>query len=103
MKKLNVWNLEGFEKGVIACCGHGGKYNFDNGARCGATKQVDGKTIVIAKSCKDPSVRIIWDGIHYTEAANNWIFQQIVNGNFSDPPVSLKMACHSHASIHPPV
>ncbi|CAK8578749.1 unnamed protein product [Lathyrus sativus] len=84
----------GFEKGVIACCGKGGKYNFNNVARCGATKIVNGKKILIAKSCKDPSVRIIWDGIHYTEAANNWIFQQIVNGNFSDPPVSLKMACH---------
>ncbi|CAL5214364.1 unnamed protein product [Lathyrus oleraceus] len=84
----------GFEKGVIACCGKGGKYNFNNVARCGATKIVNGKKILIAKSCKAPSVRIIWDGIHYTEAANNWIFQQIVNGNFSDPPVSLKMACH---------
>ncbi|KAL5053534.1 hypothetical protein RYX36_034216 [Vicia faba] len=84
----------GFEKGVIACCGKGGKYNFNNVVRCGATKIVNGKKILIAKSCKDPSVRIIWDGIHYTEAANNWIFQQIVNGNFSDPPISLKMACH---------
>ncbi|XP_061365794.1 GDSL esterase/lipase At3g26430-like [Gastrolobium bilobum] len=87
----------GFEHGVIACCGHGGKYNFNNEARCGATKRVKGKKVVIAKSCKDPSVRIIWDGIHYTEAANNWIFQQIVNGSFSDPPTSMKMACYGHA------
>nr|KYP36480.1 GDSL esterase/lipase At3g26430 family [Cajanus cajan] len=91
----------GFEHGVIACCGHGGIYNFDNKARCGATKRVNGKEIVIAKSCKDPSVRIIWDGIHYTEAANNWIFQQIVNGSFSYPPSPLKMACYGHSFIHP--
>ncbi|KAK7318666.1 hypothetical protein RJT34_03371 [Clitoria ternatea] len=84
----------GFEDGVIACCGHGGKYNFNNKARCGATKRVNGTEVVTAKSCKDPSVRIIWDGIHYTEAANKWIFQQIVNGSFSDPATSLKMACH---------
>ncbi|KAL3003879.1 hypothetical protein AAZX31_08G130100 [Glycine max] len=84
----------GFEQGVIACCGHGGKYNFNNTERCGATKRVNGTEIVIANSCKDPSVRIIWDGIHYTEAANKWIFQQIVNGSFSDPPHSLKRACY---------
>ncbi|KAJ1405337.1 SGNH hydrolase superfamily [Sesbania bispinosa] len=88
--------------GVIACCGHGGKYNFNNEKRCGATKMVNGTKIVIAKSCKDPSVRIVWDGIHYTEAANHWVFQQIADGSFSDPPISLKMACHAHAhaSIH---
>ncbi|WJX47473.1 hypothetical protein P8452_34155 [Trifolium repens] len=74
----------GFENGVIACCGHGGKYNFNNIERCGATKIVNGEKIVIANSCKDPSVKIIWDGIHYTEAANKWIFQQIVNGHFSE-------------------
>ncbi|WJX53428.1 hypothetical protein P8452_39420 [Trifolium repens] len=74
----------GFENGVIACCGHGGKYNFNNTERCGATKIVNGEKIVIANSCKDPSVKIIWDGIHYTEAANKWIFQQIVNGHFSE-------------------
>ncbi|CAL0329927.1 unnamed protein product [Lupinus luteus] len=89
----------GFEEGVIACCGHGGKYNFDNVERCGATKLVNGKKVIIANSCKDPSVRIIWDGIHYTEAANHWIFQQIVNWSFSDPPIPLNMACNSH-TIH---
>jgi len=87
---------------VIACCGQGGKYNFNNVARCGATKIVNGKTVLIAKSCKDPSVKIIWDGIHYTEASNKWIFQQIANGYFSDPPISFKMACHArgHESIN---
>lgn len=90
----------GFEKGVIACCGDGGKYNFNNVARCGATKRVNGKNIVIAKSCEDPSVMIIWDGIHYTEAANKWIFLQIANGYFSDPPISLKLTCLANESIH---
>jgi hypothetical protein len=61
---------------------------------------VNGKEILIAKSCKDPSVKIIWDGIHFTEAANKWIFEQIANGKFSDPPISLKMACHGNESIH---
>ncbi|XP_027365437.1 GDSL esterase/lipase At3g26430-like [Abrus precatorius] len=90
----------GFEQGVIACCGHGGKYNFNNKARCGATKRLNGTVVGVAKSCKDPKVRIVWDGIHYTEAANRWIFQQIANGSYLDPPTSLKMSCYSNASIH---
>ncbi|KAF2282249.1 hypothetical protein GH714_043890 [Hevea brasiliensis] len=83
----------GFTKPFIACCGHGGKYNYNTLARCGAKKIVNGKEVIIANSCKDPSVRIIWDGVHYTEAANKWIFQQIVNGSFSDPPIPLTIAC----------
>jgi hypothetical protein len=35
-------------------------------------------------------VKIIWDGIHYTEAANKWIFQQIVNGHFWDTSTNRK-------------
>ncbi|KAE9601255.1 hypothetical protein Lal_00023777 [Lupinus albus] len=90
----------GFEQGIIACCGNGGKYNFNDAARCGATKLVDGKKVIIANSCKYPNVRIIWDGIHYTEAANHWFFKQIVNGSFSDPPIPLNMACNSHPIHH---
>ncbi|CAA6664118.1 unnamed protein product [Spirodela intermedia] len=40
-----------------------------------------------------PSRRIIWDGVHYTEAANRWVFDQISGGAFSDPPLPLRMAC----------
>jgi len=84
----------GFENPFVACCGHGGKYNYNRFLKCGAKKTVDGKEIVISNSCKDPSVRINWDGTHFTEAANKWIFNQIANGSFSDPPISLEMACH---------
>ncbi|KAM0961963.1 hypothetical protein ACFX13_021586 [Malus domestica] len=83
----------GFENPLIACCGHGGKYNFDRYAKCGAKKMINGTETLIAKSCDDPTVRINWDGTHFTEAANKWIFQQIVNGSFSDPPNPLKTAC----------
>ncbi|GLT74596.1 hypothetical protein SLA2020_463840 [Shorea laevis] len=84
----------GFEHPFVACCGHGGKYNFNNSRRCGAKITVGGKEILIANSCKNPSVRVSWDGIHFTEAANHWIFQQIMNGSFSDPPVPLNRACN---------
>ncbi|KAB1213143.1 hypothetical protein CJ030_MR5G015865 [Morella rubra] len=84
----------GFERPIIACCGHGGKYNYNRYAKCGAKKTINGKEIVIANSCKDPTVRINWDGTHFTEAANRWIFEQIANGSFSDPPIPLKIAYH---------
>ncbi|KAI7727340.1 hypothetical protein M8C21_027612 [Ambrosia artemisiifolia] len=59
--------------------------------RCGRSKTVNG-TKIIAKSCEDPSSRVSWDGIHFTEAANRWVFNQIVEGNYSDLPAPLKMA-----------
>lgn len=88
----------GFEKPLVACCGHGGKYNYNLHNKCGAKKIINGKEVVIAKSCIDPTTKINWDGTHFTEAANKWIFQQIANGSFSDPPNSLEMACHRRNS-----
>lgn len=86
----------GFEHPLRACCGHGGKYNYNIHYGCGSKIVVKGKEVVIGKSCKDPSVRIVWDGVHYTEAANKWIFDKIVDGSYSDPPIPLNMACHKH-------
>ncbi|KAL9246521.1 hypothetical protein vseg_020045 [Gypsophila vaccaria] len=84
----------GFENPLRACCGHGGKYNYNINIGCGGKIIVKGKEILIAKSCEHPSKVINWDGVHYTEAANKWVFDRIVNGSYSDPPISLNMACH---------
>ncbi|KAL5552785.1 hypothetical protein UlMin_040186 [Ulmus minor] len=84
----------GFEDPLVACCGHGGKYNYNRFMKCGSKKIINGKEILIAKSCRDPTVKINWDGTHFTEAANKWIFEKIANGSFSDPPFPLRMACH---------
>ncbi|KAJ0881012.1 putative alpha-L-fucosidase [Helianthus annuus] len=62
--------------------------------RCGWTKMVNGTKTMIAKSCEDPSSRIMWDGLHFTEVANRWIYNQIADGAYSDPPIPLKTACH---------
>ncbi|XXG57040.1 hypothetical protein AAC387_Pa03g4296 [Persea americana] len=83
----------GFEHPLMVCCGTGGKYNFNRNARCGEFIVVNG-TETIVGACKDPSARINWDGVHYTEAANEWVFKQIADGAFSDPPIPLRMACH---------
>ena len=60
---------------------------------CGGSKTIKGKKVV-AKACDDPSTYVVWDGVHFTQAANKFIYDQIVGGAFSDPPVPLKMACH---------
>lgn len=39
-----------------------------------------------------------WDGVHYTQAANKWIFNQIKDGSYSDPPIPLNKACHKTLS-----
>ncbi|KAK2416285.1 GDSL esterase/lipase [Trifolium repens] len=86
----------GFEEPLRACCGHGGKYNYNLHIGCGAKVKIHGKEILIAKPCKDPSVVVNWDGVHLTQAANKWVFEQIVDGYLSDPPIPLNMACHKH-------
>ncbi|XP_073013477.1 GDSL esterase/lipase At3g26430-like [Typha latifolia] len=85
----------GFEHPLRACCGFGGgKYNFNATARCGKTANINGIDVLLGKSCKDPLKRINWDGVHYTESANKWIFDRISAGRYSDPPVPLGFACH---------
>ncbi|KAJ4700680.1 GDSL esterase/lipase [Melia azedarach] len=85
-------NKYGFELPLVACCGYGEKYNFTRGAQCGQSVVLNGIKITVG-SCDNPSVRVNWDGIHYTEAANKFVFDQISTGAFSDPPIPLKMAC----------
>ncbi|CAI0455210.1 unnamed protein product [Linum tenue] len=43
--------------------------------------------------CKDPSRHVSWDGVHYSEAANLWVANRIVNGSLSRPAVSVQEAC----------
>ncbi|KAJ4756526.1 GDSL esterase/lipase [Rhynchospora pubera] len=87
----------GFENPLKACCGNGDdKYNYNVNARCGQTKTVNGVNILLAKSCKDPQKRINWDGAHYTEAANKWVFDKISTGQLSDPPHPLIFVCRQN-------
>ncbi|CAN1195621.1 GDSL esterase/lipase At3g26430 [Linum perenne] len=86
--------LYGFEVPLRACCGYGGKYNYNKEIGCGRKLKRNDRVTVEAKSCKDPSVYVNWDGIHFTEAANKWIYYQIVDGKYSDPPLPLSRACY---------
>ena len=79
----------GFEKPLEACCGYGGplhNYNKDLAKNCGLKTVVNGKEVFVG-ACKNPKVRVNWDGYHYTEAANKFVFDRISTGAFSDPRI----------------
>ncbi|XP_024015756.1 GDSL esterase/lipase At1g54790 isoform X2 [Eutrema salsugineum] len=81
----------GFENPIMVCCGVGGApLNYDSRISCGQTKVLDGIPVT-AKACNDSSEYINWDGIHYTEAANHFVSNQILTGKYSDPPFSDQM------------
>ncbi|GMI70298.1 hypothetical protein like AT3G26430 [Hibiscus trionum] len=85
-------NIHGFVQSLITCCGYGGSYNYSFDAKCGETINVNGTYITVG-SCEDPSIRVSWDGSHFTEAANRFAFDRVSTGDFSDPPIPLKLAC----------
>lgn len=92
----NRYPVAGFGNPLLVCCGNGGgEYNFDRtiGISCGRRIEVNGTSVLVGKSCNDPSKSVSWDGVHFTEAANKFVFNQIVNGALSDPPVPLSQAC----------
>ncbi|PON64266.1 Lipase [Parasponia andersonii] len=83
-------NKYGFLSPFGYCCRHYG----DSSLRCWE-KEIRNGTEIFATSCSDPLKYISWDGIHYTEAANKWIANHILDGSFSDPPVPLGKTCRS--------
>lgn len=86
-----ISSFAGFEQPIMACCGYGGPpLNYDSRLSCGETKTFNGTTIT-AQACNDSSDYISWDGIHYTETANQYVASQILTGKYSDPPFSDKM------------
>jgi hypothetical protein len=61
------------------CCGSGGgKYNYQNSARCGMQG---------ASPCASPASHLSWDGIHLTEAAYKRITDGWLNGPYCSPPI----------------
>ena len=86
--------ISGFELPLVACCGCGGMYNYRSSVGCGGTITFNGSQICVG-SCEGPLVRVNWDGIHRTDAADKLFFYQISTGAFSNPSILLKMACHN--------
>ncbi|TVU21163.1 hypothetical protein EJB05_30787, partial [Eragrostis curvula] len=61
---------------LAACCGAGGKYNYNAVATCG----FPGTT-----ACADPSRAVSWDGVHLTESAYREIAGAWLHGPFAEP------------------
>ncbi|XP_048441069.1 GDSL esterase/lipase At5g14450-like [Pyrus x bretschneideri] len=78
----------GFTSPLAQCCGSYG----DVPVRCGVKAIVNGTEV--GGPCSNPSQHINWDGGHYSDAANEWLATRIMDGAFSDPPVSITEACH---------
>lgn len=87
---IKRWSVAGFGKAFDVCCGYHG-IGYD--VWCGNRGNVDGRE-VYADSCRNVSSVISWDGVHYTEAANQWIVKRILTGNLSDPMTAASTACH---------
>uniref|UniRef100_A0A5B6ZCD1 Alpha-L-fucosidase n=2 Tax=Davidia involucrata TaxID=16924 RepID=A0A5B6ZCD1_DAVIN len=79
----------GFANRLGYCCGHYGDYRLE----CGQKTIVNG-TEIYGASCSNPLEYISWDGIHYTEAANQWVANHILDGSLSDPQVPITESCH---------
>lgn len=84
----NAKNL-GFADPLKVCCGY--HVNFDH-IWCGNKGKVN-DSVVYGASCKDPSVFISWDGVHYSQAANQWVADHTQNGSLTDPPIPVTQAC----------
>lgn len=55
----------GFEEDVLmVCCGGPGRYGLNSTVPCGDAA---------ATTCRDPSARLYWDGVHLTETANRHV------------------------------
>lgn len=88
---MHINHVAGFDQPLMACCGVGGPpLNYNSRVSCGQTKVINGTTFT-AKGCTDSTEYINWDGIHYTEAANQYAAMQILTGKYSDPPFADKM------------
>ncbi|OMO69274.1 Lipase, GDSL [Corchorus olitorius] len=85
----NTKNL-GMADPLKVCCGY--HVNYDH-VWCGNKATVN-NTEVYGASCKNPSLFISWDGVHYTEAANKFVADHTLNGTLSDPPIPITQACH---------
>ncbi|XP_043704562.1 GDSL esterase/lipase At5g14450 [Telopea speciosissima] len=86
---------QGFVDPLKICCGY---HEGWNNVWCGTKGNVNGSEVYGA-SCEKPSSYIMWDGVHYSEAANKWIAQNILFGGLTDPPVPLIRACYRDTNI----
>lgn len=85
----------GFKQTTRACCGVGGKYNYDYAVQCGSSGTIAGHPVK-AVSCDYPDTYVNWDGVHWTDRANRFLTKQILSGKYFEPAFSIASQCDIH-------
>ncbi|KAM7509189.1 hypothetical protein LguiA_019642 [Lonicera macranthoides] len=86
---------QGFTDPLKICCG---RHENNINVWCGQRAIVNGSE-VYGGTCGSPSTYISWDGVHYSQAANHWVSNLVLNGTLSDPPIPIAQACYKHALV----
>ncbi|KAL2642387.1 hypothetical protein R1flu_009974 [Riccia fluitans] len=84
----------GFKYGMAACCGiYGMPLRYKSDELCTQSQRT--------QLCMDPSEYVVWEGIHYTEAANNATMKAILSGVHFYPEFSLSCfrSCSSQSAV----
>lgn len=89
LKSINFDSFEGIYAGLssplMACCGFGGPpYNYNINVTCGNPG---------SKACDAGSKFVSWDGIHYTEAANQIVASKVLSTAYSTPSTTFGFFC----------
>ncbi|KAF9626645.1 hypothetical protein IFM89_037626 [Coptis chinensis] len=84
---------QGFVNPLKFCCGSYYGHHVD----CGKRVTINGT--VYGNPCTNPSAHISWDGIHYSQAANKWIANNIISGSLSNPPVAINQSCYINENL----
>ncbi|XP_023526085.1 GDSL esterase/lipase At5g14450-like [Cucurbita pepo subsp. pepo] len=81
---------QGFPNPLKVCCGYHVRYDH---VWCGTKAPING-SLVFGDACENRAQYVSWDGVHYSEAANHFVANHILNGSLSSPPIPITKACH---------
>jgi hypothetical protein len=74
---------------LTACCGQGGKYNFDKNHFCG-WNVADGVTTVSVPPCANSFNHLSWDGIHTANTLHKAAATDFLTGKHITPTGGFK-------------
>ncbi|KAL8043783.1 hypothetical protein ABFX02_08G007400 [Erythranthe guttata] len=79
----------GFGDSMRICCGY---HKRNVHVWCGQRQMING-SMVFGGARGSHARCVSWDGVHYSQAANNWVANHVLYGSYSDPPMPLSRAC----------
>lgn len=85
----------GFNSTNVACCGvPTSPYNVNILVPCGPPGfDITTNTPYQATSCSSPGSHLYWDGFYTTEAANKYVAEKILSGDYFDIPFETLTSC----------